>query len=99
MNYLKTAYKIDENGDVWVLIPAINKKFDLPSRDDAVIKALAAGLLTGKMTATEIAVRIGITEPSKADTNGIARQLRALGIRQSRSGTGKYFIFSKQNPH
>lgn len=95
---MKQVRKIDEDGNIWVMIPA-SKCETLIKNIKPTIERKIVGNPSNKrlMTATDIAIMSGLDSSRKPVIDAVAKAMRELGFGESRRGSGKYFVmFEKQ---
>ena len=90
----KTNYKFDSDGNLWVMVPAEDVRLMKYTGDffNTVRTEIESGKISGKLTATDIANKVGVKTPSKSLLIKIASFLRDCGYNNKRDGTGRYCI-------
>ena len=95
---MKIVTKTDEMGNLWLLLSKGNGSHEIKSMDDTICDTIKNSKFKQRlMTATMIADICGFDSSKKPVIDSVAKAMRSLGYKETRRGSGKYFVmFEKQ---
>lgn len=95
---MKIVTKTDEMGNLWLLLSKGDGNHEIKSVDDTICDTIKKSKFKQRlMTATMIADICGFDSSKKPVIDSVAKTMRALGYKETRRGSGKYFVmFEKQ---